>query len=141
MPHCWGICLPYGLHIRRTGHNPPSEPSVNVTGANGLTCLPKCGRACDSKFLVTHPMTDQRCLIPRSYDEHTDRWAIEILFFAWEFRLHIPCKLRKLFYVCNLPADITLNIRIYIPLTLYPRRGSRGISNIPPRHPHFTKIS
>jgi hypothetical protein len=30
---------------------------------------------------------------------------------------------------------------IYIPLTLYPRRGSRGISDIPPRHPRFTKIS
>jgi hypothetical protein len=28
----------------------------------------------------------------------------------------------------------------YIPLTLYPRRGSRGISDIPPRHPRFTKI-
>jgi hypothetical protein len=23
---------------------------------------------------------------------------------------------------------------------LYPRRGSRGISDIPPRHPRFTKI-
>jgi hypothetical protein len=29
----------------------------------------------------------------------------------------------------------------YIPLTLHPRRGSRGISNIPPRHPRSTKIS
>jgi hypothetical protein len=29
----------------------------------------------------------------------------------------------------------------YIPLTLYPRRGSRGISDIPLRHPRFTKIS
>jgi hypothetical protein len=27
-----------------------------------------------------------------------------------------------------------------MPLTLYPRRGSRCISNIPPRHPRFTKI-
>jgi hypothetical protein len=26
-----------------------------------------------------------------------------------------------------------------IPLTLYPRRGSRGISDIPPRRPRFTK--
>jgi hypothetical protein len=25
--------------------------------------------------------------------------------------------------------------------TLYPRRGSRGVSDIPPRHPRFTKIS
>jgi hypothetical protein len=29
----------------------------------------------------------------------------------------------------------------YIPLTLYPRRGSRGISDILSRHPRFTKIS
>jgi hypothetical protein len=33
------------------------------------------------------------------------------------------------------------HIHTYIPLTLYPRRGSRGISDIPPRHPRFTKIS
>jgi hypothetical protein len=32
-------------------------------------------------------------------------------------------------------------IHTYIPLTIYPRRGSRGISNIPPRYPRFTKIS
>jgi hypothetical protein len=32
-------------------------------------------------------------------------------------------------------------IHTYIPLTLYPRRGSRGISDIPLRHPRFTKIS
>jgi hypothetical protein len=32
-----------------------------------------------------------------------------------------------------------LKINTYIPLTLYPRRGSRGISNIPPRHPRLTK--
>jgi hypothetical protein len=29
----------------------------------------------------------------------------------------------------------------YIPLTLYPRRGSRSILDIPPRNPRFTKIS
>jgi hypothetical protein len=28
----------------------------------------------------------------------------------------------------------------YISLTLYPRRGSIGISDVPPRHPRFTKI-
>jgi hypothetical protein len=27
----------------------------------------------------------------------------------------------------------------YIPLTLYPRRDSRGILDIPPRRPHFTQ--
>jgi hypothetical protein len=29
----------------------------------------------------------------------------------------------------------------YIPLTLYPRRGRRGISDIPPRRLRFTKIT
>jgi hypothetical protein len=60
---------PHGLHIRRTGHNPPRGPIAvwwvlkiaNAAGTNGLTWLPKRG-ARDNKFLVTHPMTDQRCL-------------------------------------------------------------------------------
>jgi hypothetical protein len=55
---------------RRTGHKPPRGPSAgwwalttaNAAGTNGLTCLPKHGGARDNKFLVTHPMTDQRCL-------------------------------------------------------------------------------
>jgi hypothetical protein len=29
----------------------------------------------------------------------------------------------------------------YMPFTLYPRRGSRDISDIPARHPHFTKMT
>jgi hypothetical protein len=61
---------PYGLHIRRTGHNPPRLLSAgwwvltiaNAAGTNGLTCLPEHGGAQDNKFLVTHPITDQRCL-------------------------------------------------------------------------------
>jgi hypothetical protein len=32
-------------------------------------------------------------------------------------------------------------LHTYIPLTLYPRRGSRGISNISPRHPRFTNYT
>jgi hypothetical protein len=32
-----------------------------------------------------------------------------------------------------------MHIHTYISLTLYPRRGSRGISDIPPRRPRFTK--
>jgi hypothetical protein len=64
---CWGIDLPYGLHI--TGHNPPCGPSAgwwvlttaNAAGSNCLTCLPKQGVR-EKKFLVTHPMTDQSCL-------------------------------------------------------------------------------
>jgi hypothetical protein len=61
---------PYGLHIRRTGHNPPRGPSAgwwelttaNAAGTNGLTCLPKHGGAWDNIFMITHPMTDERCL-------------------------------------------------------------------------------
>jgi hypothetical protein len=37
--------------------------------------------------------------------------------------------------------NMSSNIHTYLPLTLYPRRGSRGISDIPLRHPRFTKIS
>ncbi|RVE46156.1 hypothetical protein evm_009230 [Chilo suppressalis] len=52
--------------IGRLGHDPPRGPSadwwvlttVDTAGTNGLTCLPKHGGAGDSKFLVTHPMTD-----------------------------------------------------------------------------------
>jgi hypothetical protein len=69
MPQCWDTVLPYGLHIRRTGH-PQRWPSAgwcvlttaNAAGTNGLTCFPKHGGGRDNKFLVTHPMTDQRCL-------------------------------------------------------------------------------
>jgi hypothetical protein len=35
-------------------------------------------------------------------------------------------------YVCLLE----INIPTYIPLTLYPQKGSNVISEIPPRHPH-----
>ncbi|RVE43278.1 hypothetical protein evm_012069 [Chilo suppressalis] len=58
--------------IGRLGHDPPRGPSAdwwvfttaNAAGTKGLTCLPKHGRARDSKFLVTHPMTDhcESCL-------------------------------------------------------------------------------
>jgi hypothetical protein len=62
-PHCWATSLPYGLHIRRTGHNLPRGPSsgwwvlttANTAGTNGLTCLPKHGRARDS---FCHPSND-----------------------------------------------------------------------------------
>jgi hypothetical protein len=68
--HCWGTGFPYGLYIRRTGHDPPRGPSadwwvltaVNAAGTNGLKCLPKHGRARDNKCLVTHLITDQSCL-------------------------------------------------------------------------------
>jgi hypothetical protein len=65
-----GTGLPYGIPTRRTGHNPPRELSAgwwvlstaNAAGTNSLTCLQKHGGARENKFLVTHPMTDQRCL-------------------------------------------------------------------------------
>jgi hypothetical protein len=34
-----------------------------------------------------------------------------------------------------------LQLHTYISLTLYPRRGSRGISDIAPRCPRFTNIT
>jgi hypothetical protein len=57
-------------YTRRTGHKPPREPSLgwcmlttaNAADTNGLTCLPKHERSRDSKFLITHLTTDQRCL-------------------------------------------------------------------------------
>jgi hypothetical protein len=60
----------YGLHIKRTGHNPLRGPSAdwwvltiaNAAGTNGLTCLPKHGGDRDNKLLVTHLLTDQCCL-------------------------------------------------------------------------------
>jgi hypothetical protein len=45
--------------------------------------------------------------------------------------------LRSRYYKNKTPV----NKSTYIPLTLYPRRGSRGISDIPLRHPRFTKMS
>jgi hypothetical protein len=55
---------------RGTGHNPPRGPSAGwrvittaiAAGTSSLTCLPNNGGARDNKFLVTHLMTDQRCL-------------------------------------------------------------------------------
>jgi hypothetical protein len=51
LPYCWNTGLPCGLHIRRTGQNPPRGPSAYLVGANdckcsgtnGLTCLQKNG--------------------------------------------------------------------------------------------------
>jgi hypothetical protein len=44
--------------------------------------------------------------------------------------------------IARLPKRVWLDIYLptYIPLTLYPRRGSKDISDIPPRHPDFTKM-
>jgi hypothetical protein len=36
--------------------------TANAAGTNGLTYLPTHGGARNNNFLVTHPMTDQRCL-------------------------------------------------------------------------------
>jgi hypothetical protein len=116
----------YGSHIRRTGHNPPSGSSAdwlvltpaNAAGTDSLTCFPNYGGARDNKILITHPKTDQRCLgstIAR--------------------RVHLPC------HRATKCVKLVIYSFLYIPLTLYPRKGSRGISDIPPRHPHFTKIN
>jgi hypothetical protein len=36
--------------------------AANAAGTNSLTCPPKHGRVRDNEFLVTHPMTGQRCV-------------------------------------------------------------------------------
>jgi hypothetical protein len=41
----------------------------------------------------------------------------------------------------NMARFFIFMVRLYIPLTLYTLRDSRGISDIPPRHLRFTKIS
>jgi hypothetical protein len=67
-PFCWGIGVPYELHMRRTGteHNLPRGSSddwwviatANAAGTNGLTRFPKHGGTRDNKFLVIRQMTD-----------------------------------------------------------------------------------
>jgi hypothetical protein len=84
-PHCWGTGVPYGLYIRRTGHNSPPWPSagwwlriVNAARTIVLTCLPKHGGARDNKFLVTHDWP--KLLNFRDHTpKHTARGAIELL--------------------------------------------------------------
>jgi hypothetical protein len=53
-----------------------NEPRPTNQPTNGFTCLPKHEGARDNKFLITHPMTDQRCLtsaIIRHRAPHLDR--------------------------------------------------------------------
>jgi hypothetical protein len=62
--------MDYTQERERTDHKPPRWPTANwwvlttanKAGTNGLTWLPKHGEAGDNKFLVTHPINDQRCL-------------------------------------------------------------------------------
>jgi hypothetical protein len=55
---------------------------------------------------------------------------------------HVPYThlsfLQNLLINSNSYAPLETYVR-NIPFTLYPRRGSRGVSNIPPRHPRFQK--
>jgi hypothetical protein len=74
------------LWISHTGQNPPSGPSAdwwalttaNAAGTNGLTCLPKHGRARDNK--LGHPSNDWTMLL--NFRDRTpkrnDRGAIGI---------------------------------------------------------------
>jgi hypothetical protein len=45
------------------------------------------------------------------------------------------------YFVPDTTQDNNNNNNTYIPLTLYSRKGSRGISDIPPRRPCFIKIT
>jgi hypothetical protein len=60
--------------------------------------------------------------------------TITLLAISWPAR-NIYTFLYELLYYIR-----TRLMTLHIPLTLYPRRGSRGISDIPPRRPSFTKI-
>jgi hypothetical protein len=79
-------------------------------------------------------------------------WMIHTIYWSSsyhynEFDLHrciqnrkhlIDCNLNTLIFLLNLLSkDLFCNLT-YIPLTLHPRRGSRGILYIPPRCPRFT---
>jgi hypothetical protein len=46
----------------------------------------------------------------------------------------------RLFVLRKSSLHIYTYIHTYIQLSLYLRSGSRGILNIPPRHPRFTKV-
>jgi hypothetical protein len=84
----------------KKNHNPPRGPSAgwwvlttaNAAGTTGLTCLPKHGGARENKFLVTHTMTEQRCLT--SAIARTDHGVTELLchgnFATLLFNLGIP---------------------------------------------------
>jgi hypothetical protein len=66
--------------------------------------------------------------------------------FTAMFRRKVCCSRPSILLTYNNYFGHTINpiflvIHTYIPLTLYPRRGRRGISNIPPTHPRFTIIS
>jgi hypothetical protein len=103
------------------------------------------------------------CMCNFILNKKTFRWFIHNLYFR---NLHAACKYHHLqlaptnpqwarvvgyglfsFCVihkeglCNSGNINRLMIHTYIPLTLDLRKGSRGISNIPPRHLSFTKIS
>jgi hypothetical protein len=105
----------YGLHIRRTGHNPPRRPSADwwvlttaiASRTNGLECLLKHRRTRENKYLNTQPMTDLR-----------ERW-----FHNWTPSA-LPggaVQLLRDHIIYTIPIIHT------IPLTLYPRSGSRHL--------------
>jgi hypothetical protein len=78
-------------------------------------------------------------LIAKSY-VHT-RFIIDGVAEALDIPPGRPC-FTKISLAMRNTADVTDGkAAVYIQLTLYPRRGSTGISNIFPRRPRFTKIT
>jgi hypothetical protein len=53
--------------------------------------------------------------------------------------MNMPVHFGFEYFLCKLCMHFP--IHTYLPLTLYPRRGSRGILDIPPRRLCFTKIT
>jgi hypothetical protein len=131
------------------GHNPSRVSSAdwwvlttaNAVETNGLRCLSKHGGSTDNKSLVTNPMTDQNFLTsaigPRSAQSASHRdphdLSIQVTF--------VVINEQSCLVVTRWRSDRP-GKKIYVvqstclPLMLYPRRGSREISDILPRYPH-----
>jgi hypothetical protein len=103
--------------------------TANAAETNGLTCLPKNGGARDNKFLVTHPMTGQRCLT--SAIERQSALAAGPS--SSSFSLSLRGYSQKPYHNWQI-------LHTY-HLTLDPRWGSRGILDILLRRPRFNKIT
>jgi hypothetical protein len=91
-------------------------------------------------FLMNHYLLETPHLKPsgnyKDISIHRDRQrkaALLILCYEYDIQISPFC--------FNNVLSKNTYIHTYIPLKLYPRRGSRGISDIPLRHPRFTKMS
>jgi hypothetical protein len=71
---------------------------------------------------------------------HSDKQPRQVHPFIVSAVFEVP-QGRSVLFTSDTQNKFLCYIRTNIPLTLYTRRCSRGISDIPPRHWRFTKIS